>query len=116
MRVRIRLKRGPKVRYKKRKNRHVALASAALLTPAAVMAFVLSMWRLGNDIGFTRSFAIHTGIFSHWQVWLAMSIVIQFLAVVLNRYGKPPAEVQELDIAKKSAEAEKVEPLVDTRP
>jgi hypothetical protein len=102
--VRIRLKRGPKVRRKQRKNRHVALASAALLTPAAVMAFVLSMWRLGADIGFTRSFAIHTGIFSHWQVWLAISVAIQFIAVVLNRYGKPSPEIQELELGKKAGE------------
>jgi hypothetical protein len=88
--VRIRLQRGPTVRQKARKNRHVALASAALLTPAAVSAFVLSMWRLGADLGFTRSFAIHTGILSHWQVWLAISVAIQFLAVLLNRYGGPP--------------------------
>jgi len=81
------------------------------------MAFVLSMWRLGADIGFTRSFAIHTGIFSHWQVWLAMSLVTQFMAVILNRYGKQPVEGQKVDIANKSAETEKAEPLVvDTRP
>jgi len=89
MLVRIRLHGGPKVRQKKRKNRHVALASAALLTPAAVMAFVLSMWRLGSDLGFARSFAIRNGILSHWQVWLAISVAIQFVAVLLNRYGNP---------------------------
>lgn len=115
MLVRIRLKRGPKVRQWRRKNRRAALAFAALLTPAAVMAFVLSMWRLGNDIGFTRSFAIHTGIFSHWQVWLALSLMIQFLAVVLTRYGRSSIEVQKLEIAK-ALEAENVEPLVDSRP
>ena len=112
--VRIRLKRGPKVRLQKRKNRHVALASAALLTPSAVVAFVLSMWRLGADIGFTSSFAIHTGIFSHWQIWLAISVAIQFLAVVLNRYGKPGPEIQSLEIQKN--DAEEVESLVDSRP
>ena len=112
--VRIRLKRGPKVRHTRRKNRHVALASAALLTPAAVVAFVLSMWRLGADMGFTSSFAIHTGVFSHWQVWLAISVAVQFLAVVLNRYGKPAPEIQNLEIAKTSTE--NVESLVDSRP
>ena len=112
--VRIRLKRGPKVRLKKRKNRHVALASAALLTPAAVVAFVLSMWRLGADIGFTSSFAIHTGILSHWQVWLAISVAIQFLAVLLNRYGRPGPEIHTVDLAKTSSEKE--ESLVDSRP
>jgi hypothetical protein len=112
--VRIRLKRGPKVRHTRRKNRHVALASAALLTPAAVVAFVLSMWRLGADIGFTSSFAIHTGIFSHWLVWLAISVAVQFLAVVLNRYGKPAQEIKSVDLTRTSPE--KVESLVDSRP
>jgi hypothetical protein len=72
------------------------------------------MWRLGADMGFTSSFAIHTGIFSHWQVWLAISVAVQFLAVVLNRYGKPAPEIQNLEIAKKSTE--NVESLVDSRP
>ena len=73
MRVRIRLQQGPRIQQKRRKNRHIALASAALLTPGALAAFVLSMWRLGADLGFARSFAIGDGIFSHWQVWLAIS-------------------------------------------
>lgn len=111
--VRIRLKRGPKVRRTRRKNRHVALASAALLTPAAVVAFVLAMWRLGADIGFTSSFAIHNGIFSHWLVWLAIAVAVQFLAVLLNRYGKPAPEIQNLDLPKKSAE--EVESLAESK-
>ena len=114
MLVRIRLHGGPKVLRKKRKNRHVALASAALLTPAAVMAFVLSMWRLGSDLGFTRSFAIRTGILSHWQVWLAISVAIQFVAVLLNRYGGPEPAVQEPDVRKKTEDS-KIESLVDSR-
>lgn len=106
MLVRIRLQRGPTVRAKKRKNRHVALASAALLTPSAVTAFVLSMWRLGADLGITRAFAIQTGLFSHWQVWLAISVAIQFLAVLLNRYGTPETVVQEVESADKKEQAE----------
>jgi hypothetical protein len=87
MRVRIRLQRRPNIRRELRKDGHIALASAALLTPAALVAFILSLWRLGGDLGFARSFAIETGIFSHWQVWLAISVGVQFTAVVLNRYG-----------------------------
>ncbi|MGA2602167.1 MAG: hypothetical protein ABSH09_34815 [Bryobacteraceae bacterium] len=105
MQVRIRFQHGPTVRQKARKNRHVALASAALLTPAAVTAFVLSMWRLGADLGFARSFAVHTGILSHWQVWLAISVAIQFLAVVLNRYGNPEPEIHDLEIGGTKSES-----------
>ena len=79
------------------------------------MAFVLSMWRLGSDLGFARSFAIHTGILSHWQVWLAISVAIQFLAVILNRYGGPEPPPVELEVGKKEEDS-KVESLVDSRP
>ncbi len=109
MLVRIRLHGGPKVRQTKRKNRHIALASAALLTPAAVMAFVLSMWRLGSDLGFARSFAIRNGILSHWQVWLAISVAIQFVSVLLNRYGNPGPDAT---VEKKDSKDSKVESLV----
>src|SRR5271167_2351777 len=100
MLVRIRLQRGPKVRRKPHKNRHIALASAALLTPGAVMALVLALWRMGSDLGFARAFAIRSGLLSHWQVWLAISVAIQFLAVLLNRYGAAEATVERLEVAK----------------
>jgi len=106
MLVRIRLRRGPTVRAKKRKNRHVALASAALLTPSAVTAFVLSMWRLGNDLGLTRTFAIQSGLLSHWQVWLAISVAIQFVAVSLNRYGTSETVVPDSQTSDKKEQAE----------
>jgi|SRR5579863_3280992 len=93
--VRIRLSSGPKVRRKRRKNRHVALATAALLTPAAVMACVLAFWRLAADINATGQFPISNGLFSHWQVWLTLAASLQFCATLLNRYGKPQAILPE---------------------
>jgi hypothetical protein len=76
------------VRQKRRKNQHVALAMASLLTPAAVMACVLTLWRLAADLSVTGQFPITNGLFSHWQVWLTIAATLQFSAVVLNRYGK----------------------------
>jgi hypothetical protein len=86
--VKIRLSSGTKVRNKRRKNRHVALAAASLLTPAAVMACVLAFWRLAADVNVTAQFPIPSGLFSHWQVWLALAASLQFGATYLNRYGK----------------------------
>ena len=57
----------------------------ALLTPASLLAFVLAAWRLGADLGFTGEFAIGQGFFSHWIVWTAIGIGIQFCANTLNR-------------------------------
>ena len=57
----------------------------ALMTPASLLAFVLAAWRLGADLGFTGEFAIGQGFFSHWIVWAAIGIGIQFFANTLNR-------------------------------
>lgn len=86
--VRIRLGVGPQIQNKRGKNRPLALAVAALLMPAALVAYVLGLWRLGSDLKITGAFAISTGFFSHWQVWLPLAVVLQLSAVALNRYGR----------------------------
>jgi len=86
--VRIRFGNGPRVGKKRRKNRRIALAAAGLLTPAAVLVGVVGLWRLTADLGFTAGFAISSGIFSHWQVWLATAVLLQAFARLLIRYGK----------------------------
>jgi hypothetical protein len=86
--VRIRFARGPKVERKRRQNQRAALALAAILPPTAFTAGVLALWRIAADLNWTSSFAIGSGIFSHWQVWLAGAIAIQLCARALNRYGK----------------------------
>lgn len=86
--VRIRFKRGPQVVRGRRKNQRIALAVASLLTPFAVMASVLAVWRVAADLNWASSFAISSGVFSHWQFWLAVAILIQICARLLNRYGK----------------------------
>ena len=109
MRVRIRFKRGPQVSQKRGKNKHVALAMASLLTPAAVMACVLALWRLTADLNVTRQFPIADGLFSHWQVWVTGATALQLCAVVLNRYGNPQPVIQE------TIEAEPERRLVNSR-
>jgi hypothetical protein len=89
MLVRIRLGRQPKPAVKRARNRRVALALAALLTPGALAALVLAIWRLGADLNWTGSFAIPTGLFSHWQVWMGAAVLLQVCALALNRYGRP---------------------------
>jgi hypothetical protein len=95
--VKIRLNSETRVRQKRRKNQHVALATAALLTPAAVMACVLACWRLAADLNATGQFPIPNGLFSHWQIWLALAASLQFCATALNRYGKATVILRESD-------------------
>jgi len=86
--VRLRFGKGPKVERKGRKNRRVAMAFASLLTPAALMAAVLGLWRLAADMKLAGAFAISSGLFSHWQVWLASAAVLSVCSRALNQYGK----------------------------
>ncbi len=86
--VKIRLRQGPAFRQERGTNRRLAAAFAALLTPAALMACALGFWRLGADLDLTGDFAISTGLFSHWQVWLALAVILQLCASALNRYGR----------------------------
>ena len=86
--VRIRFGRGPRLGGKRSRNRRLALAAGALLTPAAVVACVLAFWRIAADLNFTNSFAIASGLFSHWQVWLGAAVALQLCSRVLNRYGR----------------------------
>jgi len=51
------------------------------------MSCVLALWRLTADFKATQEFAITTGFFSHWQVWLGAAAILQLCAIFLNRYG-----------------------------
>jgi len=93
--VRIQLKAGPKVKRARRKNRHVALALAALITPAALVAGLLGFWRLAADLNMAGRFAISAGLFSHWQTWLGCATLLESIAIVLNRYGNRAQEPVE---------------------
>jgi hypothetical protein len=52
------------------------------------MALVLGIWRVAADLKWTQSFAIPSGLFSHWQVWMAVAVVLQLCSSVLNRYAR----------------------------
>ena len=88
MLVRIRLGKRVPVSSKRAQNRRVAQAIAILLKPAALIASVLGFWRIASDFNWTGGFAISSGPFSHWQVWLGGAVVLQLCSYALNRYGK----------------------------
>jgi hypothetical protein len=94
MLVRIRFAKGPQVDKKRRKNQRTALLVGTLLNPMAAMAAVLALWRIAADLNWTSSFAIDSGFFSHWQVWLGAAVILQVCARMLNRYGKSADQSQ----------------------
>ena len=85
--VRIRFAYGSALRKTVAANRHAALVTSSLMTPVAVMAAALGCWRLAADLKWTGEFAISQGIFSHWQVWIALAVGVQFASFLLHRYA-----------------------------
>jgi hypothetical protein len=86
--VRIRFGGGKRVGVKPRKPRRLAAGLSGLLTPAAVLAAAVAAWAIAADLNWTGTFAISTGLFSHWEVWLGAAVVLQLCAQLLNRYAK----------------------------
>ena len=56
-----------------------------LLTPLAAIAALMAIWRFGVDVGWSDAFAISDGMLSHWEVWLALAIAIQWTAKRLDQ-------------------------------
>jgi hypothetical protein len=86
--VKIRLSYGSTTRKTTAVNRQAALAVSSLMTPVAVMAGALACWRIAADLRWAGEFAIPKGLFSHWQVWIAVAIVVQFAAYLLHRFAR----------------------------
>jgi hypothetical protein len=67
----------------------------ALLTPAALVALVMGIWRVGTDLGWARAFLIADGFFSHWQVWIALSIGLKIVSSTLIAWGSRTGKYSE---------------------
>ena len=86
--VKLRFPTGRLVKKTSGKNRHIALAIAALMTPGTLMMFVMGMWRIGADLSIATEFPITEGVWQHWQMWIAAAALSHLASVLLNRYGK----------------------------
>ena len=87
MALKIRVRLEPELVRKLARLRGMAGATGALLTPTAVAALALGFWRLTADLNLTGQFAISGGLFSHWQVWVGLAVILQTCASCLSRYG-----------------------------
>jgi len=76
-------------------SRQLANTLVALLTPAAVVAFVMGMWRVCADLGWAGAFLISGGFFSHWQVWIALAIALKTLSSSLIAWGSRSTKFSE---------------------
>lgn len=70
------------------KNRRLARTLSDWATPASVAACLFALWRLSADLNWIGGFAFSKGLLSHWQVWLAVAVLLQIFGSMLNRYGR----------------------------
>ena len=56
-----------------------------LLMPVAVAGYALAGWRLAADLDLAGEFFVAGGLFSHWQVWLALAAGTHFSASYLDK-------------------------------
>ena len=69
--------------------KRIAPFASFLMTPLSLAAYTLALWRMGSDLDWTSDFLISKGLFSHWQVWLAVAILAQASGHRLNKMGRP---------------------------
>jgi len=86
--VRIRFQKSSRIGGRRGNNKRGALAIAALLTPVAALAAVVGLWRIAADLNWAGSFAIPSGLFSHWQAWLGAAALLELCSRALVRYAK----------------------------
>jgi hypothetical protein len=55
------------------------------LDSGSLAALLVGLWRLAFELKFTERFAIPDGLFSHWQVWVGLALLLQLLARTLGR-------------------------------
>jgi hypothetical protein len=85
--VKVRFPQGSPLQHPRGANRALSAAFGALLVPASLMAYSLGFWRLASDIGLAGQFGI-TGVFSHWQLWIGLGVILHAGSIMLNRYAR----------------------------
>jgi hypothetical protein len=84
MRIRIRIKVGG-IRSRIEPQGVLVSRLRRWLKPASALALVMALWRLAYDLEWTSRFAISDGLFSHWQVWMALALALQVVEAGLAR-------------------------------
>jgi hypothetical protein len=92
MLLKIRFATKPPPRKQARGDIRFARVLAVLLSPAAMMAWILAIWQLVAQTGWVAAFPIETGLFSRWQIWIVLAFALQLLGWLLTRYTRDGEE------------------------
>lgn len=71
------------------KDNPIAMLSAVLLNLVAIGCVSLGLWRVGTDLDWAGDFVYQTGFLSHWQVWIAAAVGLQYVSWRLARASRP---------------------------
>jgi hypothetical protein len=63
----------------------VASGLAGPLTLLSVTCFSMSVWKILADLGWAGKFFLSSGIWSHWQLWIASAVAGQLVSFRLAR-------------------------------
>src|SRR5689334_17627481 len=107
--VRVRFGRGPLVTRRKGKNSRIAVLAASLLTLVGICLASFGVWRLCEDLGLASNFVFSAGLLSHWQVWIAAAVVVQYACWRLTRYARLARAVAAENPQKEGAPAKATE-------
>jgi hypothetical protein len=58
---------------------------SALLAPAIVSAYLITVWSITADMGITGEFMVSSGPFANWIVWMGIAVALHLAATVLRR-------------------------------
>ena len=65
----------------------------ALLSPVSAVAYVFASWCLGADMGWSASFIVDAGLFSHGIVWLGIGLALSSRGHVLKYVRQPDPSI-----------------------
>ncbi len=88
MLVRIRLSRPAGVGRIAEKQGPFASGLSGFVVLLSFSCLLLALWRLTSDLGWTETFVIRDGFLSHWQVWIALTILFGIMGERLYRYAQ----------------------------
>ncbi len=81
----------PERRTHSRLHRKVLRSLALLLFRLGLAAVIMAVWRIADDLGLPLAFVFPTGMFSHWQVWFGLAVLLLGSAGLVARrlrFGK----------------------------
>lgn len=64
---------------------HCANVVSVLMGPAILSVYVVAVWSLTSELGWTDSFPFASGPLSSWIIWTALAVAIHSASAILRK-------------------------------